>query len=59
MKAIQWRVALVLSATLTTAASARDIRGIDALVRVYDFILEARFDQADLELRRACGLKLA
>lgn len=36
-------------------ARARDIRGVDALARVYDFILEARFDQADAELRRACG----
>jgi tetratricopeptide (TPR) repeat protein len=55
MRAIQWRVALVLCATLTTAAAPRDLRGIDALVRVYDFILEARFDQVEAELRRACG----
>ncbi len=32
-----------------------DLRGVDALVRVYDYILDARFDQADAELRRACG----
>jgi Tfp pilus assembly protein PilF len=31
------------------------LRGEDALVRAYDFILEARFDQVDAELRRACG----
>jgi hypothetical protein len=32
-----------------------ELRGEDALVRAYDFILEARFDQVDAELRRACG----
>lgn len=36
-------------------AGARELRGLDGLVRVYDFILEARFDQVDAELRRACG----
>ena len=50
------RTALVLCAALLTAAPARrDIRGVDGLVRAYDFILEARFDQVDAELRRACG----
>jgi tetratricopeptide (TPR) repeat protein len=41
----------------TRPADARgsDLRGEDALARVYDFILEARFDQVDAELRRACG----
>ena len=41
----------------TRSADARgsDLRGEDALVRVYDFILDARFDQVDAELRRACG----
>jgi hypothetical protein len=29
--------------------------GEEALTRVYDVILEARFDQIDAELRRACG----
>jgi tetratricopeptide (TPR) repeat protein len=38
-----------------SAASSRAIRGVDGLARAYDFILEARFDQADAELRRACG----
>jgi tetratricopeptide (TPR) repeat protein len=33
----------------------RALRGEGALVRAYDFILEARFDQVDAELRRACG----
>ena len=37
------------------AHPARSIRGVDGLARAYDFILEARFDQADAELRRACG----
>jgi hypothetical protein len=32
-----------------------ELRGEAALVRAYDFILEARFDQVDAELRRACG----
>jgi hypothetical protein len=31
------------------------LQGEEALVRAYDFILEARFDQVDAELRRACG----
>jgi hypothetical protein len=35
------------------------LRGEDALVRAYDFILEARFDQVDAELRRACGESVA
>ena len=32
-----------------------ELRGVDALVRVYDAILDARFEQADIELQRACG----
>src|SRR5688500_15632120 len=35
--------------------AARELRGVDGLARAYDFILEARFDQVDAELRRACG----
>jgi tetratricopeptide (TPR) repeat protein len=31
-----------------------ELRGESGLVRAYDFILEARFDQVDAELRRAC-----
>jgi tetratricopeptide (TPR) repeat protein len=30
-------------------------KGGDALARAYDLILDARFDQLDAELRRACG----
>jgi tetratricopeptide (TPR) repeat protein len=35
--------------------TAPELRGVDGLIRAYDFILEARFDQVDAELRRACG----
>ena len=31
------------------------IRGEESLARAYDFILDARFDQVDAELHRACG----
>lgn len=31
------------------------LRGEDGLVRAYEYILEARFDQVEAELRRACG----
>ncbi|MFL6279958.1 MAG: hypothetical protein ACJ731_07600 [Vicinamibacterales bacterium] len=46
---------LVGAAAGRSAASPPAIRGVDGLARAYDFILEARFDQADAELRRACG----
>jgi hypothetical protein len=56
MMATPWRGLLVLCAALLTIAPAPpDIRGVNALARAYDFILEARFDQVDAELRRACG----
>jgi hypothetical protein len=32
-----------------------ELRGGEGLLRAYEFILEARFDQVDAELRRACG----
>ena len=32
-----------------------ELQGEDGLVRAYEFILEARFDQVEAELRRACG----
>jgi len=32
-----------------------ELTGVDGLARVYDYILDARFDQADAELQRACG----
>ena len=60
-----WRGALLCAALVSMApappgvpavsAVRRDIRGVDALARAYDFILEGRFDQVDAELRRACG----
>jgi tetratricopeptide (TPR) repeat protein len=42
----------VLSANPLSVA---DLRGVDALARVYDDILDARFDQAESDLDRACG----
>jgi hypothetical protein len=61
MTATSWRGALLCAAILsaaTTTPEARtrtDVRGGEALARAYDYILEARFDQVDAELRRACG----
>jgi tetratricopeptide (TPR) repeat protein len=47
--------ALVLEpAAWRRAQAAPQLRGVDGLVRAYDSILEARFDQVDAELRRAC-----
>jgi tetratricopeptide (TPR) repeat protein len=37
------------------AAPASGFTGGDGLARVYDLILDARFEQIDAELRRACG----
>ena len=57
-------VAVALALTTWAAAQAPTelvshppwiFEGEDALVQVYDFILEARFDQVGAELRRACG----
>src|SRR5262249_35911346 len=41
----------------STASSTRagQLTGSDALVRVYDLILNARFEEAEAELKRACG----
>jgi tetratricopeptide (TPR) repeat protein len=47
--------ALLVAGAATPRAAQSPLRGADALVRVYDFILEARFDQAASELQRACG----
>src|SRR3954454_22206288 len=61
MKGPSWRWASMLVALLAAtsvpfaAQSDHAMRGIDGLARAYDFILEARFDQVDAELRRACG----
>ncbi|HJR61288.1 MAG TPA: hypothetical protein VJ813_17890 [Vicinamibacterales bacterium] len=52
-------LALLLSAAMALAAApdaaVRQLRGVDGLVRAYEYILEARFDQVDAELRKACG----
>jgi tetratricopeptide (TPR) repeat protein len=45
--------ALALHAS-AAAAYAPDLRGVEGLARVYDSILEARFDQVDADLKRAC-----
>jgi predicted Zn-dependent protease len=37
------------------AAGAAQLTGLAGLVRVYDAILDARFDEVPIELRRACG----
>jgi tetratricopeptide (TPR) repeat protein len=46
----------ISSAGAPFPARAADLKGADALVRVYDYILDARFDQAEAELQRACGV---
>ena len=45
--------------TAGRATPAPDLRGVEGLVRAYDFILEARFDQVEAELRRACRRRRA
>lgn len=47
--------AMLLLAAAGPGASQAPLRGADALVRVYDAILDARFDQIEPELQRACG----
>lgn len=57
MTGFPWRVIPILSAVLLSAPAhaPRDIRGVEGLARAYDSILEARFDQVEADLRRACG----
>jgi tetratricopeptide (TPR) repeat protein len=43
------------AAAVVAAPQHAGIRGVDGLSRAYDIILDARFDQIDAELRRACG----
>ena len=52
-----WAAVLSAATILHAApvATAPQLRGVEGLVRAYDFILEARFDQVDAELRKACG----
>ena len=46
-------IALVLC--LAVPVDARELTGVPGLVRVYDAILDARFDAAEMELHKACG----
>jgi tetratricopeptide (TPR) repeat protein len=50
-----WCLLLGAAGPAVSAASA-DLRGSDALVRVYDYILDARFDQVEAELTHACAV---
>jgi tetratricopeptide (TPR) repeat protein len=56
-----WRSGLLLCAAWLLGApdaptqAPRELRGLDGLVRAYDSILAARFEQADTDLERACG----
>lgn len=49
---------VVLAAPVLSASpappTARQLTGAEALVKVYDAILDARFDDADAELKKAC-----
>jgi len=47
--------ATAIAATIAAAPSGPRLKGEDALVRVYDAILGARFASIDAELRRACS----
>ncbi len=47
--------ALLCAFAVVSPFSAAELTGVDGLARVYDYILDARFDQADAELQRACG----
>jgi tetratricopeptide (TPR) repeat protein len=51
------RAALTLAFALLALAAqpGSGLQGLEALSRVYDAILEARFEQVDAELQRACG----
>ena len=58
MKLAASAVIAALCSTMVTVSPARpprELRGIGGLVRAYDFILDARFDQVEPELRKACG----
>ena len=51
-----WALLLIAMTTVAPGAHPRsELQGIDALVRVYDAILDARFDSAEAELRKACS----
>ena len=48
-------VLVTLFLVLQAPVSASELNGVAALVRVYDAILDARFDAAGTELKRACA----
>ena len=56
-----WRGAVLMTAALVAASglaprrAPAQIQGVEGLARAYDVILDARFDQVEPELRRACG----
>ena len=61
-----WRSAVLVAALLampladagsgdTPRGRVSQLQGVDALARAYDVILDARFDQVEPELHRACG----
>jgi hypothetical protein len=49
------RVPPATSGASHAARQVAQLQGEDALIRAYDTILDARFDQVGAELRRACG----
>lgn len=57
MKAAAGALGLALCVILSgpPAHAVRELRGVEGLARAYDFILDARFDQVEPELRKACG----
>jgi tetratricopeptide (TPR) repeat protein len=46
---------LAVPAARTPPVPVGELRGVEGLVRAYESILEARFDQVEAELRKACG----
>ena len=54
-RALTAAVCAAVALSAAPGVPAGDLRGVDGLVRVYDSILEARFDQVNAELERACG----
>jgi len=50
-----WCVVATFAAVSVTARPPAALTGLDGLVRVYDAILDARFDEVTAEMKRACG----
>jgi tetratricopeptide (TPR) repeat protein len=55
VRLLVWLLSAAATLLASPGAPTRQLKGVDGLVRAYDFILEARFDQVEAELRRACG----